>query len=407
MEGGHSIDNSLATLRMIHRLGARYMTLTHSLNTPWADAATDTPQHGLTAFGEEVVREMNWLGMLVDLSHVSPDTMADAIRVSQAPSSSRTRRPRHRRRPAQRAGRRAEDAAEERRRRHGDVRARVPLAEGHRAWPPADRRAARLREQHPNDEAARARPRCRRGTKANPTPRATIADTADHIDHIRKVAGIDHIGIGGDYDGITSVPRASRTSRPTPALTAELLRRGYSDDDVKKVLGLNVLRVMREAEKVSARTAEGARPFGDAFHEVSATPFHRGHGRLDDRGNTWLAVPDRGPAGSRIEGDETSQYAYWLMQSPSGVGCPQPRGEPRDQRADPRPLRPGRVGSAPRVVVIIAGVNDIYAGQPAVTSSRTSRGCTTAPASTASASWPARSSRTTPPRPTRTRGCGR
>jgi membrane dipeptidase len=254
MEGGHSIDNSLGTLRMMYRLGARYMTLTHSLNTPWADSATDTPAHnGLTAFGEEVVREMNWLGMLVDLSHVSPDTMANAIRVSQAPiifshSSARA-------------------VADVPRNVPDDILALLPknggvvmvtfvpqflstkvIAHGRRRTA----EQARLREQHQGDDPA-VKTALWAWDKANPAPRATIADTADHIDHIRKVAGIDHIGIGGDYDGITTVPEGLEDVSTYPALTAELLRRGYSDDDVKKILGLNVLRVMREAEKVAAR----------------------------------------------------------------------------------------------------------------------------------------------------------
>jgi membrane dipeptidase len=254
MEGGHSIDNSLATLRMMHRLGARYMTLTHSRNTPWADSGTDKPQHnGLTAFGEEVVREMNWLGMLVDLSHVSPETMADAIRVSQAPvifSHSNAR-------AVADVPRNVPDDILRRMPKNGGVvmvtfvpQFLSPKVVEHGRLRTAEQ--ARLREQHKGDEAA-VKAAISTWDKANPAPRATIADTADHIDHIRKVAGIDHIGIGGDYDGITTVPEGLEDVSTYPALTAELLRRGYSDDDVKKILGLNVLRVMREAEKVSAR----------------------------------------------------------------------------------------------------------------------------------------------------------
>ena len=142
MEGGHSIDNSLANLRMFHRLGARYMTITHSSNTPWADAATDTPKsNGLSAFGEEVVKEMNWLGMLVDLSHVSPDTMADALRVvAGAGHLLALGRARAQRSPAQRARRHPAAAAEERRRRDGHVRPRLRLAEGERLEQAADGR---------------------------------------------------------------------------------------------------------------------------------------------------------------------------------------------------------------------------------------------------------------------------
>lgn len=254
MEGGHSIDNSLAALRMFHRLGARYMTLTHSKNTPWADSATDTPQHGgLTPFGEQVVREMNWLGMLVDLSHVSPDTMADAINVSEAPvifshSSARA---------INDVPRNVPDNVLRMLPKNGGV-VMVTFVPGFlspkvTAWNTLQTAETdRLQQQFPNDEAAR-----KRGldawTTANPAPRATIADAADHIDHIRKIAGIDHIGLGGDFDGITSVPEGLEDVSKYPALTAELLRRGYKDDEVKKILGLNILRVMRAAEGVAAK----------------------------------------------------------------------------------------------------------------------------------------------------------
>ena len=260
MEGGHSIDNSLAALRMFHRLGARYMTITHSKNVPWADSATDTAKlGGLSPFGEEVIREMNWLGMLVDLSHVSPETMTDAIAASEAPvifshSSARAVNDVLRNVP-------------------DDVLRLLPadggvvmvtfvpgfLSPKVTAWGKLQtEEAARLEKQFPNDEAAR-KSALDVWTKANPAPRATVGDTADHIDHIRKVAGIDHIGIGGDYDGITSVPEGLEDVSKYPSLTAELLRRGYKDEDVKKILGLNVLRVMRAAEKV-AQKLQASRP---------------------------------------------------------------------------------------------------------------------------------------------------
>ena len=254
MEGGHSIDNSLATLRMFHRLGARYMTLTHSKNVPWADSATDKPAaQGLTAFGEEVVREMNWLGMLVDLSHVSPDTMADAIRVSAAPiifshSSARAIDDVPRNVP--------DDVLRMLPKNGGIVMVTfVPGFLSPRVTAHGQQQTAeqdRLRQQFPNDEAA-----VKNGLAAwqasNPAPRATLAEAADHIDHIRKVAGIDHIGLGGDFDGITDVPQGLEDVSTYPALTAELLRRGYKEDEVKKILGLNILRVMRAAEQVSKR----------------------------------------------------------------------------------------------------------------------------------------------------------
>ena len=254
MEGGHSIDNSLGALRMFHRLGARYMTLTHGRNVPWADSATDTPVlNGLSEFGEQVVREMNWLGMLVDLSHVSPDTMADAIRVSEAPvifshSSSRA---------VNDVPRNVPDNILQMLPKNGGV-VMVTFVPGFlsgkvTAWGKLQgEEESRLKQQFPNDANA-LKSGMEAWLKANPAPRATVADAADHIDHIRKVAGIDHIGLGGDFDGITSVPEGLEDVSKYPSLTAELLRRGYKDDEIKKILGLNILRVMREAERVSAR----------------------------------------------------------------------------------------------------------------------------------------------------------
>ena len=254
MEGGHSIDNSLATLRMFHQLGARYMTLTHSRNVAWADSATDTPKlGGLSPFGEEVVREMNRLGMLVDLSHVSPDTMEDAIRVSEAPvifshSSARavTDVPRN-----------VPDSILKLLPKNGGV-AMVTFVPGFLSSKVAEwsrqqtAERDRLQAQFPNDENAR-KAGLEAWTKGNPAPRATLSDAADHVDHIRKVAGIDHIGLGGDFDGITSVPLGLEDVSKYPVLTAELLRRGYSDDDIKKILGLNILRVMRATEATAKR----------------------------------------------------------------------------------------------------------------------------------------------------------
>jgi membrane dipeptidase len=260
MEGGHSIDSSLGALRMFHRLGARYMTITHSKNVPWADSATDTPKlGGLSPFGEEVVREMNWLGMLVDLSHVSPDTMADAIAVSQAPvifshSSARALND---------VPRNVPDNVLQMLPKNGGV-VMVTFVPGFLSPKVATwgrlqtEETNRLQQQFPNDEAAR-KAGLEAWTKSNPAPRATVADTADHIDHIRKIAGIDHIGLGGDFDGITSVPEGLEDVSKYPTLTAELLRRGYKDDDIKKILGLNILRVMRAAEKVSLKL-QASRP---------------------------------------------------------------------------------------------------------------------------------------------------
>ncbi len=252
MEGGHSVDSSLATLRMMYALGARYMTLTHNNHTPWADAAAAAPVHGgLTRFGEEMVREMNWLGMLVDLSHVSPGTMEDAVRVAAAPvifshSSARA---------IADVPRNVPDDILRLMPKNGGV-VMVSFVPGFTS--PAvvayDKRAsdeqARLQQAMPNDHAGvnKAMDTWR---KANPAPRATVAQVADHIDHIRKLAGIDHIGLGGDFDGITEVVQGLEDVSTYPALTAELLKRGYTDDDIKKVIGLNVLRAMRQAERVS------------------------------------------------------------------------------------------------------------------------------------------------------------
>ena len=252
MEGGHSIDNSLGALRTFHQLGARYMTLTHSRNVAWADSATDEPKlEGLSPFGEQVVREMNWLGMLVDLSHVSDATMEDALRISRAPvifshSSARA---------LANVPRNVPDAVLRLLPKTGGVVmvTFVPefLSPAVAAWD--ERRTAerdRLRQRFPDDEKARTRA-LEAWTRANPAPRATLAEVANHIDHIRRVAGADHIGLGSDFDGITAVPVGLEDVSTYPALTAELLRRGYTDDDVKKILGGNVLRVLRHAEQVS------------------------------------------------------------------------------------------------------------------------------------------------------------
>jgi membrane dipeptidase len=252
MEGGHSIDNSLGALRMFHALGARYMTLTHGKNTAWADSATDEPRlGGLSPFGEEVVREMNWLGMLVDLSHVSPDTMDDAIRVSRAPvifshSSARavTDVPRN-----------VPDNILQRLPANGGI-VMVTFVPGFlstqvAAWNKLQTaEETRLALEFPNDTAA-VTSGVAAWTAAHPAPRATIADAADHIDHIRQVAGIDHLGLGGDFDGIESVVQGLEDVSTYPALVAELLRRGYKDDDIRKIAGQNILRVMRQVEKTS------------------------------------------------------------------------------------------------------------------------------------------------------------
>jgi membrane dipeptidase len=254
MEGGHAIDNSLGALRMFHRLGARYMTLTHSKNLAWADSATDTPAlGGLSKFGEEVVREMNRMGMLVDLSHVSPETMSDAIRVSQAPvifshSSARAVTDVPRNVP--------DDILRLVTKNGGIVMVTfVPafVSAQASAWEHARAAEATRLEAESGNDASAVQTKLDAWIRANPAPRATIADVADHVDHLRKIAGINHIGIGGDFDGISQVVRGLEDVSTYPALTAELLRRGYSDEDIGRINSANILRVMREAERVAAK----------------------------------------------------------------------------------------------------------------------------------------------------------
>ena len=269
MEGGHSIDSSLGALRMFHRLGVGYMTLTHSRNVPWADSATDTvAADGLTQFGEDVVREMNRLGMLVDLSHVSPATMRDALEVSEAPvifshSSSLAVCNHVRNAP--------DDVLESLAENGGVIMVTfVP------AYISEETRLHSVKRSEERDRLG-ALPESTDESvgsgmaawnEANPAPPATLAQVADHIDHIRQMAGIDHVGIGGDYDGISTVPEGLEDVSKYPMLTAELIRRGYTDEDVMKVLGLNVLRVMRSAEEVAARLQQERNPSG-ARIEVS------------------------------------------------------------------------------------------------------------------------------------------
>jgi len=226
MEGGHAIENSLGALRAFYDAGVRYMTLTHSCNNDWADSGTALPEHdGLSAFGEEVVREMNRMGMLVDLSHTAPATMHDALDIAEAPvifshSSARgvTDHPRN-----------VPD----------DVLERLPDNGGvvMVTFVPAFVNQSVADFNGPDAEA----------------PRATLADVADHIDHIRRVAGVAHVGIGGDFDGIGTVPIGLEDVSTYPALLEELARRGWSDDELRALMGENVLRVMREAEATARR----------------------------------------------------------------------------------------------------------------------------------------------------------
>ena len=252
MEGGHSIDNSLAMLRMTYALGARYMTLTHTKSLDWADAAGDEPKcHGLSPFGEKVVREMNRLGMLVDVSHVSDETMAAAIKVTKAPvicshSSARALCDVPRNVP--------DDLLKKIAANGGVVMVNfVPgfLTDATRAYSAkADKEEERLEKIYGKDK-----PEVEKGVdawrKAHPRPQVTLNDVANHMDQIRRVAGIDHVGVGGDFEGFGHPPIGLEDVSCYPALLAELSRRGYSDEEIKKVAGLNILRVLRSAENIS------------------------------------------------------------------------------------------------------------------------------------------------------------
>lgn len=253
VEGGHSINNSLATLRMLHRLGARYLTLTHTRNTEWADAAGDEPRcRGLAPFGEEVVRELNRLGMLVDLSHVTEETMRAALRVTLAPvifshSSAYAVCGHPRNVP--------DDVLRLTAANGGVVMVCfLPgyLTEAQRAeFEATEVEKRRLKQVYPqNPELAESALAEWRRTRTLP-PEATLNDVADHIDHIRKVAGIEHVGIGSDFEGFRGAVAGLEDVSKYPALLAELKRRGYRVDDLKKVAGQNLLRVMRGAERVA------------------------------------------------------------------------------------------------------------------------------------------------------------
>ena len=249
IEGGHAIENSLGALRTFAKLGVRYMTLTHWETLDWADAATDSARHGgLTTFGEQVVREMNRLGMLVDLSHVSDATMIDALRITRAPviysHSSARAIARHVRNVP-------------------DSILRLVPANGGVVMvnfnPPFVSEARRLHDARRDSALAAMRAAgvdslARRDSLRawnERAPAVTMQQVADHIDHIRRLVGVDHVGLGSDFDGISSVPAGLQDVSKFPDLLAELLRRGWTEPDVKKVAGLNALRVLREAEQVA------------------------------------------------------------------------------------------------------------------------------------------------------------
>jgi membrane dipeptidase len=260
MEGGHAIENSLGALRSYYALGARYMTLTHNVTLDWADAALDTARHdGLTEFGREVVREMNRLGMLVDLSHVSPGVMSDALDVSESPvifshSAARalTNHPRN-----------VPDSILARLKKNGGVVmvTFVPafVSPEAAAWDMEAQREWNRIKATVTDTAERQKIQDQ-WKAAHPQPRATLKQVADHIEHVRDIAGVDHVGIGSDFDGIDTVPEGLEDSSKFPQLFAELIRRGWDDADLKKLAGQNLLRAFHTAEATAARLQKARQP---------------------------------------------------------------------------------------------------------------------------------------------------
>ena len=256
MEGGHSIGSSLGVLRQMYRAGARYMTITHSKNTPWADSATDAPKFdGLAPFGVAVIKEMNRLGMLVDLSHVSEATMMDALDVTAAPvifSHSGARA----------IGGHARDVPD-------SVLARLPrnggmvmvvflpafVSEEVRQWQAVRAgEEARAKTLNPGNPEAAAKA-LTDWAAAHPSPHGTLSQVADHIDHIRKIAGIDHIGLGGDFDGMPAGVDGLEDVSKYPALFVELARRGYTQADLEQIASRNLIRVLRATEAVAKAKA--------------------------------------------------------------------------------------------------------------------------------------------------------
>lgn len=255
MEGGEAIDSNLGVLREFRVSGVLYMTLCHSKTTAWVDSATDAPQHGgLSEFGEQVVREMNRIGMLVDLSHVSAEAMRDALRVSQAPvifshSSAFALTPHPRNVP--------DDVLRMVTANGGVVMVNFNgpfISEEMRQWA-AERAGEEERENrlNPGDPAAAAAALAA-WEEDHPRPHAAVSQLADHVEHIRDVAGVDHVGIGSDYDGVTYLPDGMEGVDGYPLLFAELMRRGWSDADLAKLAGGNLLRVLHAAERAAART---------------------------------------------------------------------------------------------------------------------------------------------------------
>jgi membrane dipeptidase len=276
IEGGHQINNSLAVLRQMYDAGARYMTLTHTMDNGWADSATDAPvHHGLTPFGAEVVREMNRLGMLVDLSHVSPETMRAALAVTEAPvifshSSARALVDHPRNVP--------DDVLRSVAANGGVVMVNFApgyVSDARNHWD-ADQAAERTRFNSPPyvglyiGQPERAKAALTAWEQSHPRPVTTLVQVADHIDHIRQTAGVDHVGLGSDFDGIEDAPVGLEGVDRYPALLAELMRRGWTDADIAKLAGENLLRVMAAAEKFAVKS-RAARPASSmAFTESKA-----------------------------------------------------------------------------------------------------------------------------------------
>jgi membrane dipeptidase len=253
IEGGHQIGGSLAALRQFYDLGARYMTLTHFKNNEFADSATDDPKyHGITDFGRAVIHEMNRLGMLVDLSHVSDDTMRAALRVSKAPvifshSSARALDDHNRNVP--------DDILKLTAANGGVVMVNfypAYVSDAFRKWNAEEAAEEARLKSLDNGRLGPREAELKAWKAANPPPRVTVAEVADHVDHVAKIAGYDHVGIGGDLDGIEAAPEGLGTVSGYPLLFAELVRRGWSDSNLAKLAGRNVLRVMRRAEAVAA-----------------------------------------------------------------------------------------------------------------------------------------------------------
>jgi membrane dipeptidase len=276
IEGGHQIDDSLPMLRQMYAVGARYMTLTHTLDNDWADSATDAPKHhGLTPFGRAVVHEMNRLGMLVDLSHVSPDTMRAALTTSVAPvmfshSGARALDDHPRDVP--------DDVLKMVARNHGIVMVTFApsyVSTARNRWE-ADRAAEQTRFNAPPyaglyiGQPERAKAALAEWDRQHPKPVVTLAMVADHIEHVRQVAGIDCVGIGSDFDGIPDTPQGLEGVDKYPALLVELARRGWTDEELSKVAGGNMLRVLREAAVVARQLQSSEPPSSATIEQLDA-----------------------------------------------------------------------------------------------------------------------------------------